>query len=39
MRKLLIIRKILNDEILAFLRTKNQLNDWVATLARLFPIS
>jgi len=39
MRKLLIIRKILNDEILAFLRTKNLLNDWVATLARLFPIS
>ena len=39
MGKLLIINEILNCQILAILRAKNQLDDFVDTLARLLPIS
>jgi len=37
--KQLIISAIHNRKILAFLRAKNKLNDFVGTLAKLLPIS
>ena len=37
--KQLIISPIHNRKILAFLRAKNELNDFVDTLAKLLPIS
>ena len=39
MRNYLIIKHIVNPKILAFLRAKNKLDDFVDTLARLLPIS
>ena len=39
MHKSLIINAIRNRKILAFLRTKNKLNDFVGTLAKVLPIS
>jgi len=39
MHKLLIINAIQNRKILALLRTKNKLDDFVGTLAKLLPIS
>ena len=39
MHKLLIINAIRNRKILAFLRAKNKLDDFVGTLAKYLPIS
>jgi len=39
MHKPLIISAIINRKILAFLRPKNKLNDFVGTLAKYLPIS
>ena len=39
MHESLIINAIRNRKILAFLRVKSKLDDFVATLARLLPIS
>ncbi|WP_315404755.1 hypothetical protein, partial [Hoylesella saccharolytica] len=36
--KQLIISAIHNHKILAFLRAKNKLNDFIGTLAKLLPI-